>query len=57
MRTEPLYALDSSIKEFDTTVLAVQGHEVALGHTAFYPGGVGSLPIPGPSQPAIIPGR
>ncbi|MDQ5850772.1 MAG: alanyl-tRNA editing protein [Chloroflexota bacterium] len=47
MRTEPLYALDSSIKEFDTTVLAVEGDEVALAQTAFYPGGGGQPPDTG----------
>ena len=41
MRTEPLYALDSSIKEFNTHILAVEGDEVALRETAFYPGGGG----------------
>lgn len=41
MRTEPLYALDSSIKEFNTHVLAVEGDEVALRETAFFPGGGG----------------
>jgi misacylated tRNA(Ala) deacylase len=40
-RTDPLYALDSSIKEFNTHVIAVQGDEVALAATAFYPGGGG----------------
>ena len=47
MRTEPLYALDSSIKEFDTRVLAVEGDEVALAQTAFYPGGGGQPPDTG----------
>ena len=44
MRTDPLYSLDSSISEFETTVLAVEGDEVALAHTAFYPGGGGQPP-------------
>ena len=50
MYTELLYALDSSIKEFDTTVLAVQDDEVALAHTAFYPGGGGQPPDTGTLQ-------
>jgi misacylated tRNA(Ala) deacylase len=41
MPTDALYALDSSIKEFNTHVLEVQGDEVALAATAFYPGGGG----------------
>jgi misacylated tRNA(Ala) deacylase len=41
MQTEALYNLDSYIKEFNTHVLAVQGDEVALADTAFYPGGGG----------------
>ena len=40
-QTDPLYALDSSIKEFNTNVIAAQGDEVALAATAFYPGGGG----------------
>src|SRR4051794_4663004 len=47
METDQLYSLDSSIKEFDTTVLAVEGDEVALRHTAFYPGGGGQPPDAG----------
>ena len=41
MFSEPLYLLDSMIKEFNATVLAVQESEVALDRTAFYPGGGG----------------
>ena len=41
MFTEPLYLLDSRIKEFNATVLAVVDNEVALDRTAFYPGGGG----------------
>lgn len=41
MRTDPLYSIDSSIKAFDSMVLAVEGDEIALAETAFYPGGGG----------------
>ena len=44
MQTELLYAMDSSIKEWNTTVLAVEGDEVVLRHSAFYPGGGGQPP-------------
>ncbi len=39
--TEALYTLDSSIKAFESNVVAAEGDEVALRHTAFYPGGGG----------------
>ena len=41
MRTELLYVLDSAIAEWETIVVAVEGDEVALERTAFYPGGGG----------------
>jgi misacylated tRNA(Ala) deacylase len=41
MLTHPLYAFDSSIREFSAKVVAVEGAEVALDETAFYPGGGG----------------
>ena len=41
MQTYPLYAFDSSIREFSARVVAVEGNEVALDETAFYPGGGG----------------
>src|SRR5688500_18669120 len=41
MRTNPLYALNSAIKEFSAHVIAVAGDEVALDETAFFPGGGG----------------
>ncbi|HEX6291448.1 MAG TPA: alanyl-tRNA editing protein [Herpetosiphonaceae bacterium] len=41
MQTRTLYATDSAIRECAATVLAVQGNEVALDETAFYPGGGG----------------
>lgn len=41
MQTNMLYALDSTIKEFSARVTAVEGNEVALDETAFYPGGGG----------------
>jgi Ser-tRNA(Ala) deacylase AlaX len=39
--TELLYLHDSYLREFDATVVAVDGHAVALARTAFYPGGGG----------------
>ena len=39
--TELLYQLDAYCKEFDSTVVAVEGDAVALDRTAFYPGGGG----------------
>jgi misacylated tRNA(Ala) deacylase len=41
MQTQTLYASNSAIREFSATVLAVEGNEVALDETAFYPGGGG----------------
>ena len=41
MQTNTLYAFDSSIREFSARVTAVEGNEVALDETAFYPGGGG----------------
>ncbi len=39
--TEALYQTDSYLREFDATVIAVEGSAVALDRTAFYPGGGG----------------
>lgn len=39
--TELLYQTDSYLQEFEATVLAVEGAQVALDRTAFYPGGGG----------------
>jgi len=41
MQTDTLYAFDSSIREFSANVVAVEGNEVALDKTAFFPGGGG----------------
>jgi misacylated tRNA(Ala) deacylase len=41
MRTETIYAVDSAVREIETSVLAVEGDEVALERTIFYPGGGG----------------
>jgi misacylated tRNA(Ala) deacylase len=41
METKTLYATDSAIREFAARVVAVEGSEVALDQTAFYPGGGG----------------
>lgn len=39
--TEALYHTDAYLKEFDATVTAVDGTQIALDRTAFYPGGGG----------------
>ena len=39
--TEALYHTDAYLKEFDAAVVAVDGNQVALDRTAFYPGGGG----------------
>lgn len=39
--TDLLYLTDSYLKEFEATVVAVEGDRVALARTAFYPGGGG----------------
>ncbi len=39
--TEALYQTDSYLREFEATVIAVEGNAVALDRTAFYPGGGG----------------
>jgi misacylated tRNA(Ala) deacylase len=39
--TELLYQTDSYLREFDATVMAVEGNAVSLDRTAFYPGGGG----------------
>ncbi|MBP7689245.1 MAG: alanyl-tRNA editing protein [Thermoflexales bacterium] len=39
--TEALYHTDAYLKEFDATVIAVDGNKIALDRTAFYPGGGG----------------
>lgn len=41
MTTEELYLKDSYIKEFEAKVTKVNGNEVILDKTAFYPGGGG----------------
>jgi misacylated tRNA(Ala) deacylase len=41
METNALYATDSAIREFAARVVVVEGSEVALDQTAFYPGGGG----------------
>ncbi len=41
MRTESYFQKDAYCKTFDAAVLAVEGQEVALDATAFYPGGGG----------------
>jgi len=38
MRTELLYHVDSYTREFESRVVAVQGAQVALERTSFYPG-------------------
>jgi len=39
--TEALYHTDAYLKDFDATVIAVDGNKIALDRTAFYPGGGG----------------
>ena len=39
--TEALYHTDAYLKEFNATVIAVDGNKIALDRTAFYPGGGG----------------
>jgi misacylated tRNA(Ala) deacylase len=41
MQTSILYASDSTIRESTATVLAVNGNDIALDQTPFYPGGGG----------------
>jgi len=41
MQTEPYFQKDAYRKVFEATVLAVEGQDVALDATAFYPGGGG----------------
>ena len=41
MQTEPYFQKDAYLKVFDANVLAVEGQDVALDATAFYPGGGG----------------
>ncbi len=41
MMTDALYHTDAYLKEFDAVVTAVDGKQVALNRTAFYPGGGG----------------
>jgi misacylated tRNA(Ala) deacylase len=57
--TDPLYARDAYLREFEATVLAVdpEGRAVTLDRTAFYPGGGGQPPDTGTlSPPAGGPG-
>lgn len=39
--TEPLYHTDAYLKEFEATMVAVEGGAIVLDRTAFYPGGGG----------------
>ncbi len=39
--TDQLFQLDAYLKQFDATVIAVEGNAVALDRTAFYPSGGG----------------
>lgn len=39
--TEQLYQRDAYLTEFDASVIAVEGHAIALDRTAFYPSGGG----------------
>ena len=39
--TELLYLTDCYLREFEATVVAIEGNRVALDRTAFYPGGGG----------------
>jgi misacylated tRNA(Ala) deacylase len=41
MHTEPYFQKNAYLKVFDANVLAVEGQDVALDATAFYPGGGG----------------
>ncbi len=41
MHTEPYFQKDAYLKTFDANVLVVEGQDVALDATAFYPGGGG----------------
>ena len=41
LTTELLYLRDAYLREFDARVVAIQGAEVALDRTAFYPTGGG----------------
>jgi misacylated tRNA(Ala) deacylase len=41
MHTEPYFQKDAYLKTFDAAVLAVEGQDVVLDATAFYPGGGG----------------
>jgi misacylated tRNA(Ala) deacylase len=45
--TDLLYLRDSYLREFDAAVAAAEGPAVALGRTAFYPGGGGQPPDTG----------
>jgi misacylated tRNA(Ala) deacylase len=57
--TEQLYQTDSYVREFDALVTAVEGQNVALDRTAFYPGGggqpcdLGALAWPGVAAPVV----
>jgi misacylated tRNA(Ala) deacylase len=59
VQTEQLYLEDSSIQDFESTVLVVEGDEVALERTAFFPGGggqphdLGTLHAAGSSWPVV----
>ena len=60
--TEELFLKDSYVKEFEARVVKLEGREVVLDRTAFYPGGggqptdKGSLGI-GPVQASVVDAR
>jgi len=41
MTTEPLYDTDAYLRDFEATIVAVEGNMVALDRTTFFPGGGG----------------
>ncbi len=45
--TEELFLNDSYVREFETSVVRLEGREVVLDRTAFYPGGGGQPPDKG----------
>ena len=47
--TKELFLKDSYTKEFEARVVKLDGREVMLDRTAFYPGGGGSRRTRGPS--------
>ena len=59
MPTEPYFQSDAYLRAFDAAVTAVEGQDVALDATAFYPGGggqpndVGALQAGGENWPVV----